>query len=403
MMRVLLLSPHCDGTDVGEAFVAFKWAEALSKLVDLTVVSFQPPGRVPLADQLPEARVVSWDAPDILINRHERFNAMLNPTYPIFCSKVRQWLKRALGGGEKFDIAHQLMPQAARYAIPLRHFQIPYVVGPLGGALQTPQAFMHEENASPWFTKLRRLDHWRFRNDPWLRSSYSRAEIVFGVAPYVEGLLTSIPLKRFEPLLELGIEEVAPKTDRKTSLSTTGIKLLHVGRGVRTKGLRDVVRALKHLEHFPNITLTSAGTGDEIELCKAEAERLGVADRVDFLGRVPRNEVETLYQSHDIFAFPSFREPAGNVIYEAMRWELPIITAMRGGPEWIVDDSCGIRIPVTDPDQFSLDVAGAVERLAKDDNLRMALGAGSRAKVLRDGLWENKANRLLGHYQKVVN
>jgi len=400
-MRVLLLSPHCDGTDVGEAFVAFKWAEALSRIVDLTVLSFQNPERKPLAEQLPEARVVVWDEPRTF-KRFERFNAMLNPMYPRFCSHVRKWLKDALKQGEYFDIAHQLMPQAARYSIPLRHFDIPYVIGPLGGALQTPSAFQSEEGASPWFTKLRRLDHWRFRNDPWLRRSYSQADILFGVAPYMQELLSSIPLKRFEPLLELGIDDLPPEVDRRNSLSSGGVKLLHVGRGVRTKGLRDAVRALAHLKHMPNVTLTSAGTGAEVELCRAEAMRIGVADRVEFLGRIPRAEVEKLYQTHDVFVFPSFREPAGNVVYEAMRWGLPIIAAMRGGPAWIVDDTCGIRIPVTDPAQFSADIAEAISHLARNDSLRKNLGAAGRKKVFEEGLWKRKADILIRQYQSVL-
>ena len=53
----------------------------------------------------------------------------------------------------------------------------------------------------------------------------------------------------------------------------------------------------------------------------------------DVIGDGPaRAEVEALYESHDLFCFPSFREPAGGVLYEAMRHGLPVITTDRGGP-----------------------------------------------------------------------
>ena len=68
--------------------------------------------------------------------------------------------------------------------------------------------------------------------------------------------------------------------------------------------------------------------------------------------------------SHDVFCFPSFREPAGNVLYEAMRHGLPIITADRGGPAWIVDASVGIKIPVTNPGDFATDIAAALRKLS---------------------------------------
>ncbi len=398
-MNILLIAPNIDGTDVGEAFVAFKWAEALATRVSLTVLSFERPGRRPLAGQLPGARVVTWAEPG-WARRNERLNAMLKPAWPVFARHVRVWLKQALARGELFDAAHQLMPQAARYASPLRNFPVPYVIGPLGGALDTPDAFRDEAAGSaPLFTRLRALDAFRFRHDPWLRASYSGAACVLGVAPYVRDVLADIPLQRFEPMLELGIDDVEPLTPRP--LVPGRLRLLHVGRGVRTKGLRDAVRALAQLRDLPQVTLTSAGAGEEIALCQAEAQALGVTDRVTFLGRQPRAAVEDLYLSHDVFLFPSFREPAGGVLYEAMRHGLPVITAARGGPDYIIDDTAGLRLPVTTPKLFAASIATAIRALHVDPQRLAALGVGARAKVLAEGLWPTKADRLLRLYNEV--
>lgn len=398
-MNVLLIAPNIDGTDVGEAFVAFKWAEALAARVRLTVLSFERPGRVALAAQLPQARVVTWPEP-AWARRHERLNAMLKPAWPVFAAHVRHWLQAALARGESFDVAHQLMPQAARYASPLRQFGVPYLIGPLGGALDTPEAFRAEAGSAPLFTRLRALDAFRFRNDPWLRASYAGAACVLGVAPYVREVLGDIPLRRFEPVLELGIDDVEPL--RARPLSPGGLRLLHVGRGVRTKGLRDAVRALAHLRDLPQVTLTSAGAGEEIALCQAEAQALGVADRITFLGRQPRAAVEDLYRSHDVFVFPSFREPAGGVLYEAMRHGLPVVTAARGGPDHIIDDSCGLRLAVSTPGDFAAAIAGAIRGLACDPGRVARLGAAARDKVLAEGLWGAKADRLVTLYHEVA-
>jgi glycosyltransferase involved in cell wall biosynthesis len=398
-MKVLLIAPNIDATDVGEAFVAYKWAEALSALVELTVLTFQRPDRPEVATQLPGARVITWPEP-AWARRHERLNAMLKPAWPVFARHVRGWLRDAIAHGDTFEIAHQLMPQAARYATPLRHFEIPYIIGPLGGALDTPEAFRGEASSAPVFTRLRQLDSFRFRHDPWLRRSYAQAACVLGVAPYVEQVLGDIPLRRFEPVLELGIDSVEPQ---RTIKPVPGeMKVLHVGRGVRTKGLRDTVRAMAHLSDLPNVTLTSAGGGEEIAICRAEAARLGVADRVTFHERVPRAEVEGLYASHDLFCFPSFREPAGGVLYEAMRHGLPVVTADRGGPSWIVDDTAGLKVPVIDPDHFARDIADCLRCLAMNPELRQSLGEGARAKVGREGLWPAKASRMLGLYKDIL-
>jgi glycosyltransferase involved in cell wall biosynthesis len=398
-MKVLLIAPNVDASDVGEALVAFKWAQALAGLVDLTVLAFQRPGRPGLAGQLPGARVVTWPEPAWAM-RNERLNAMLKPAWPVFAGHVRRWIAAAGARGETFDIAHQLMPQAARYASPLRHFGIPYVIGPLGGALDTPQAFRAEAASAPLFTRLRALDAWRFRHDPWLRASYARAACVLGVAPYVREVLTAVPLRRFEPVLELGIDDAPPPVMRPDRPGR--LRLLHVGRGVRTKGLRDAVRALAHLADRPGITLTSAGAGEEIALCQAEAQALGVGTRVTFHGRLPREGVEALYASHDVFVFPSFREPAGGVLYEAMRHGLPVITAARGGPDYIVDKTCGLRLPVTTPAEFALAIAAAVRRLDDDPALRARMGRAARDKVVAEGLWPAKAARMVALYERIA-
>lgn len=398
-MKVLLIAPNVDASDVGEAFVAFKWAQALGSLVDLTVLAFQRPGRTDLARQLPGVRVVTWPEPAWAM-RDERLNAMLKPAWPVFAGHVRRWIAAALARGEHFDIAHQLMPQAARYPSPLRHFDIPYVIGPLGGALDTPQAFRAEAASAPMFTRLRALDAWRFRRDPWLRASYARAACVLGVAPYVREVLAAVPLRRFEPVLELGIDDLPPPAARPERPGP--LRLLHVGRGVRTKGLRDAVRALAHLSDRPGITLTSAGAGEEIALCRAEAQALGVGPRVTFHGRLPRAGVEALYASSDVFVFPSFREPAGGVLYEAMRHGLPVVTVARGGPDFIVDEACGLRLPVTTPEALALAIAGAVRRLDDDPALRARLGQSARAKVAEQGLWPAKAARMVALYEEVA-
>lgn len=398
-MKVLLLSPGFDGTDVGEAYVSFKWAESLASQVDLTVLAFQRHDRLALAKQLPDVEVVTWPEPKVF-RRAERFNAMLKPAYGLLYAQARKWIRSQQRCGRSFDIAHQLMPQAARYPSPFTGLGIPYVIGPLGGSLTTPRGFRDEVGTGRWYTKLRGIDQWRFRHDPWLRKSYSEAALVLGVAPYMAEVLSAIPLGRFEAMLELGIENLATPRDYRTAGE---LKLLHVGRGVRTKGLRDVVRALAHLKDHPDITLVSAGDGDEIDLARKEAKALGVADRVTFLGKVPRTHVEKLYESSDVFVFPSFREPAGGVLYEAMRAGLPIITVARGGPDFIIDATSGIKLSVSTPEALAADLAQAIRRLHDTPDLARAMGLAARDRVAREGLWTNKADKIMAYYREIIS
>jgi hypothetical protein len=143
-MKVLLIAPNVDATDVGEALMAFKWAEALSTRVELTVLCFQRPGRPTSRRSLPEcarrhmARARLGDAARAAERDAEAGMAGLRAA----CAAMDRNGRGA--SDEGFDITHQLMPQAARYASPLRHFDLPYIIGPLGGALDTPDAFRAE-------------------------------------------------------------------------------------------------------------------------------------------------------------------------------------------------------------------------------------------------------------------
>ena len=194
-MKVLLIAPNVDGTDVGEALMAFKWAEALAARVELTVLCFQRPGRAEVAGQLPGVRVVTWPEPAWALKR-ERLNAMLKPAWPVFAGHVRRWIATAEARGEHFDIAHQLMPQAARYPSPLRHFDTPYIIGPLGGALDTPEAFRAEAGSAPLFTRLRAAMELAFPLDPLLRAATALRPGIMGVATLREVIsLATVPLE----------------------------------------------------------------------------------------------------------------------------------------------------------------------------------------------------------------
>jgi|SRR5690625_1316756 len=398
-LRVLIVAPHLDEWDVGESFTAYKLVAELSRHARLTVLAYECRHGPPLAEQLPLAEVVTFPEPG-WVRRYERIAGMIKPGVPVLHRRVASWIARALASGRHFDIAHQILPRAPRHASPLVRFEVPYIMGSVGGALPTPRAFRMEAGSAPWFTRLRILDAVRFRRDPWLRRSYANAALVLGVAPYMREILADIPMRRFEPFLGIGIDELAPEIIRHEKKGR--LALLHVGRAVRTKGLRDTIRAMAELGDMPGITLTSIGEGEEIEICKAEAARLGVAGRVSFLGRLPRAEIETFYRESDVFIFPSFRESMGGVLYEAMRWGLPAITVDCGGPGWIIDESCGLKVDLTSPEIMPRDLAQAIRQLATDPTLRQNLSKGAREKIAAEALWSVKAQHMLGLYAEVA-
>ena len=136
------------------------------------------------------------------------------------------------------------------------------------------------------------------------------------------------------------------------------VRLLYVGRLVRTKGARDAIRAIGLLPGL-SVRLDVVGDGFDRGACEALAGSWGSAERVSFHGWLPRPRVEEFYRSADVFVFPSYREPGGNVIFEAMGHGLPLVVSDRGGPGAAVDETCGIRVHPASPDQYAQDLASA--------------------------------------------
>lgn len=397
-LKVLIVAEVLDDHEIGEAVMAIKLVREICELADVTVLALECNKGPPLARQLPRAEVVTWREPPVY-RKHERLAAMLKTSTLFLVGQVEKWIRAQLAAGRTWDIAHQLTPSAPRYYTALRKFDLPYIVGPVGGALETPEAFKRESSSEAWFTKLRFIDQLRFKYDPWLRAGYSRAEMVIGVAPYVRDVLRAVPLKNFKAFLGIGVDNVA---DVSREARTTGpVRLLHIGRGVRTKGLRDVVRAMALLRH-KDVTLTSIGQGVETDFCKQLAVDIGVADRVSFLGQLPHPRIAEQVAASDVFVFPSFRESMGIVLFEAMSSGLPIITVRKGGPDWIVSEDCGLKIDVTDPVTMPRDLAAAITRLVDDPDLRRRLGEAAKHKLRTEQVWSVKARGICALYEEAL-
>jgi len=386
-----------DRDDVGEAWVAYEWADRLSRCHDLTVLTVYRREQGHVSPQLPSARVIefreAWTS-----RRWARLNSMLKPDYIPFYVRARRWIKQAMAAGETFDIAYQPVPTAMRYPSPVAGLGIPYVIGPVGGSIETPAAFGTEDTA-PWFVGLRALDRARLRYDRLLRRTYIEAGCVLGSGPYVRGQLADIPLRRFEVMIDSGITEM-PQLDDSPAAERP-VRFLFVGRLVRTKGVRDAIRAMSRVPDL-DVSLDIVGQGYDSDACAALIEELGQQDRITMHGQRSKEEVAAFYKRSDVFLFPSYREAGGIVVAEAMSYGLPLIVASVGGPAYTVDDTCGVKIDVTNPAQYARDLAAAIRLFATDPDLRGRLSAGARRRGSEIGLWENKVRRMNSIFDEVM-
>jgi glycosyltransferase involved in cell wall biosynthesis len=397
--KILLVAPICNGEDVGEAWVACQWARRLAERHDITLLTYSKRGATPATQQLSGMRIVEWLEPPLL-GRNERLNSIMKPAYVPFYFRARRWIINALERGEHFDIVHQPVPVAMRYPSPAANLGLPLVIGPLGGGLSTPPGFTADENSSPWFMKLRALDSLRMRWDPLLRSTYQGASCILGIAEYVREHLAELSLQRFEVMSETGLDDLPPPIDRCGRRGP--VKLLYVGRLVRTKGARDILRAMASMGDL-DVELDIVGDGPE----RAECERLIAAhdlgSSVRMHGWKQKAELPQFYRHADIFVFPSYREPGGNVALEAMSFSLPLIVVDRGGPGSATSEKCAVKLSVTTPEALAGDIANAVRMLASNTDLRLRMGAAAYGHVAHTALWSAKLDRIDAIYADLIS
>jgi N-acetyl-alpha-D-glucosaminyl L-malate synthase BshA len=128
------------------------------------------------------------------------------------------------------------------------------------------------------------------------------------------------------------------------------------------KRVPDVVRVFAGVREKIPAVLVLAGDGPQRPEAEAEAERLGVADGVRFLGKV--DAVAELLRSADLYLLPSQSESFGLSALEAMACGVPVIGSKTGGlPEVVNDGETGALLPVGDVDAMA---ASAVELLSDD-------------------------------------
>ncbi|MEM9275336.1 MAG: glycosyltransferase family 4 protein [Cyanobacteria bacterium P01_F01_bin.143] len=194
-------------------------------------------------------------------------------------------------------------------------------------------------------------------------------------------------------------EKVAATRQTQPRSLNKNIVLLTISRLVPWKGIELCLEALSHLEDLP-VSLRIVGNGaPDYELSLRElADRLGVRERVEFIGAVPPNKVAEEYRTADIFMLASYYEPFGIVLVEAMAAGVPIVATNVGGIPTVVEDGVSAQLV---PSGDSLSLAKEIRALVKSDTKLqdMAIAARTRSKQFDIKIVLDK---LVGTYQSLA-
>ncbi|NQV11956.1 glycosyltransferase family 4 protein [Candidatus Uhrbacteria bacterium] len=222
-----------------------------------------------------------------------------------------------------------------------------------------------------------------YARESWLKDNWKDVEKKLISAPF------GVDTKRFKP-----------RKDRKESTVT---RLLFVG-GLDSnhyfKGLDVLLKALGQLRSRKDWTLTVAGSGDLKESYEDQAREAGIAQRVDFIGRVSNDALPLAYGFSDVFVFPSIdrSEAFGLVALEAQSCGVPVIASDLSGVRTVVSDKAsGILVSPKDVDELK----EALVWMIGHKREREEMGKTARIRVEKMFTWDKHVAILEKVYEDI--
>jgi glycosyltransferase involved in cell wall biosynthesis len=192
---------------------------------------------------------------------------------------------------------------------------------------------------------------------------------------------TGVDLARFAPV------ERAPA---KAALGIDGPLIVSVGALIPRKRQGLIVEALPSL---PGATLVLIGKGEDRDALEAQAQALGVADRVRFTGAIGQDEIAGWLAAADVMALPSASEGLANAWVEALACGTPIVLTDVGGARELIDGPDAGRL--VGPSAAA--IAEAVTDLLAKPPAQAAV-----RKTAERFTWARNTDALYAHYQRLL-
>ena len=284
-------------------------------------------------DSLPnDVTLIGLDGPSwsLAVKRSLGLHRLYYVYWQRLVKKRAQELIAEVGG---FEVVHHATMSPFWQPIGVASVEGGLVVGPLGGGTSTPRPLLRTMSLIPLlhegarFVANRIFGLLRRRN---LRA----AEVVISQNPEMTRVLVrwlSVDARRIithpnasdPPLNFSAVESVRQPV------------ALFVGKLVEYKGVLLALEAFKHIS-YPGSRLIYVGEGPARARIERRARELGIQDRIEFRGHLPRDEVLRLMSEVSCLLFPSFHDEASFVIAEALSLGLPVVCLDHGGPGAVV-------------------------------------------------------------------
>jgi len=194
----------------------------------------------------------------------------------------------------------------------------------------------------------------------------------------------------------IDIEETVFLPSRLEALKKDGNKIvLFVGRITMQKGPDYFVRAAKLvLEHRPKTFFIVSGSGDMEYQMMRESADLGIGDRMIFAGFLRGQDLDSAYQSADLYVMPSISEPFGITPLESLANGTPVLISKQSGVSEVLTHA--LKTDFWDINDMADKIIGTLDHTSLYNDLRN----NGRKEVETQG-WGKAAKKCIDLYKKL--
>ena len=330
------------------------------------------------------------------------------PTLPVRATlRYRDWLRRsystaaALHEYYSFDVAHHLRASTFREPGYLWKLQVPFVWGPMGGTISFPWSMMSVLGLKGVLTHSVK----NLVNGLQFRFSRTVAQATQCAARVLAQTCQDRDnLQRVHGIDAWVVHEQSTESTFGTPRHFAGDGLLKVawaGRCIGLKGMPILIRSLRVDNLHRHIELHIAGSGPELSYWRSLAEHMGVASSCHWHGWLSREEMLALFRRCHTLAFPSLFEGTPAVVMQALSTGLPVICLDHCGFGDIIDETCGFKIPVTNPRSAVIGFSRALSRITQNPQMVEHLSKGAIERA-RQYSWDMTASLISKAYEDAV-
>lgn len=283
----------------------------------------------------------------------------------------------------------------------------PFVWGPIGGLKQFPSSYLEGAGIKmKLFNRIKNIVNiYQIKHDKRVNQALKKADL----------LISSIPdsynaIKRYKGLNSIIIPETGCFIDNDTvkrnmdEKANGDFRLLWVGKFDFRKQLNIALATMAKLKDKSNIKLIICGSGsdDQVAYYKQMALNLGIYDNVVWKGNIENSKVKEEMRKSDIFFFTSVSEDTSTVVLEAVSCELPVLCFDTCGMGYVINESVGQKVTLTNPKQSADDFADKINYLYNNRDFLQKLSDGCKQRQ-KELSWDNKAKQMVELYNKVIN